>query len=85
MTRGRKAYGTYPLGALDAADLRAKSLSSVPDRSPRDHKLAGLPEVTPVGVTEGARPFYLVQQNAALAARLVRLEEAARAATLASR
>ncbi len=32
-------------------------VSSVPDRLPRGHKLAGLPEVTPVRVTGGARPF----------------------------
>ena len=57
MTRGRKANGTYPLGALDAAGLRAQSLWYEPDRSPRDHKLAGLPEVTSVRVTNGARLF----------------------------
>jgi hypothetical protein len=48
VTRGRKAYGTYPLGVLEAADTRAKFLSSVPDRLPRNDKLAGLPEVTSV-------------------------------------
>jgi hypothetical protein len=42
---------------VSPADLRAQALSSPQDRIPWGNKLAGLPEVTPVRVTGGARPF----------------------------
>ena len=43
VTWGRKADGTYPLGASDTADLRAMALGRA-EQNTKDYKLAGLLE-----------------------------------------